>query len=114
MYFERIEQFPIKLLSDVVNVGLGGACLLVDEALAVDDTVSLSFTAPTLWDPLVLRARDHLDGHHARGAPVAAVGPVGPDRDGVKVGHGAALSLRAERSNPASRHWIASALRFSQ
>jgi hypothetical protein len=29
----------------------------VDEKLAADDVVTLSFTAPTLWDPLVLRAR---------------------------------------------------------
>lgn len=43
--------------ADIVNIGLGGACLLIDETLAVDDAISLSFTAPTLWDPLVLRAR---------------------------------------------------------
>lgn len=41
----------------VENVSLGGACVLVDEPLASGDTVTLSFTAPTLWDPLVLRAR---------------------------------------------------------
>jgi PilZ domain len=41
----------------VENVGLGGACVVVDEPLAPGDTVTLSFTAPTLWDPLVLRAR---------------------------------------------------------
>jgi PilZ domain len=39
------------------NVGLGGARLLVEEPLAMSDAVTLSFTAPTLWDPLVLRAR---------------------------------------------------------
>jgi hypothetical protein len=41
----------------VENVGLGGARVLVDERVAVGDSVTLSFTAPTLWDPLVLRAR---------------------------------------------------------
>jgi hypothetical protein len=41
----------------VENIGLGGARLLVDERLAAGDVVTLSFTAPTLWDPLVLRAR---------------------------------------------------------
>jgi Tfp pilus assembly protein PilZ len=41
----------------VENVGLGGARLQMDERLLVGDQVTLSFTAPTLWDPLVLRAR---------------------------------------------------------
>ncbi len=41
----------------VENIGLGGARVLVDERLAAGDSVTLSFTAPTLWDPLVLRAR---------------------------------------------------------
>jgi hypothetical protein len=43
--------------AQVDNLGLGGARLLLEERLAVDDAVTLSFTAPTLWDPLVLRAR---------------------------------------------------------
>src|ERR1019366_5284690 len=41
----------------IENIGLGGARVVVDNAIAPGDTVSLSFTAPTLWDPLVLRAR---------------------------------------------------------
>ena len=41
----------------VENVGLGGARVVVEERLAPGDAVTLSFTAPTLWDPLVLRAR---------------------------------------------------------
>jgi hypothetical protein len=41
----------------VENVGLGGARILVAERLVAGDAVTLSFTAPTLWDPLVLRAR---------------------------------------------------------
>ena len=41
----------------VENVGLGGARVVVEERLAPGDAVTLSFTAPALWDPLVLRAR---------------------------------------------------------
>ena len=41
----------------IENIGLGGARLIVDHALLPGDGVSLSFTAPTLWDPLVLRGR---------------------------------------------------------
>jgi len=36
-------------------------------------------------------------------AAVAAVGAVRADSDGVEVGHGSALSLRAQRSNPAAQ-----------
>ncbi|HEY6464126.1 MAG TPA: PilZ domain-containing protein [Polyangiaceae bacterium] len=42
------------------NLGLGGARVVALDAavsLAVADAVTLSFTAPSLWDPLVLRAR---------------------------------------------------------
>ncbi len=41
----------------VENIGLGGARIVCDDKLAPGDAVTLSFTAPTLWDPLVLRAR---------------------------------------------------------
>jgi hypothetical protein len=41
----------------VENLSLGGARMLVDERLSAGDAVTISFTAPTLWDPLVLRAR---------------------------------------------------------
>jgi len=41
----------------VENISLGGARIRVDNAVAVGDIVTLSFTAPTLWDPLVLQAR---------------------------------------------------------
>jgi hypothetical protein len=43
----------------VENIGLGGARIAVnvDWPLAQGDAVSLSFTAPTLWDPLVLGGR---------------------------------------------------------
>ena len=41
----------------VENIGLGGARVVVEDAIAVGDTITLSFAAPSLWDPLVLRAR---------------------------------------------------------
>jgi PilZ domain len=43
----------------VENIGLGGARIAasVDWSLAQGDAVTLSFTAPTLWDPLVLGGR---------------------------------------------------------
>jgi hypothetical protein len=41
----------------VENMGLGGVSVLLEERVAAGDAVTLSFTAPTLWDPLVLRAR---------------------------------------------------------
>jgi hypothetical protein len=46
-----------KRHAPIENMGLGGARLLVDERIDPGDGVTLSFTAPTLWDPLVLRAR---------------------------------------------------------
>jgi hypothetical protein len=62
----------------VENIGLGGARIVVDHPLAPGDVMTLSFTAPTLWDPLVLRAR------------VAWVGPAtspGPQTAGVAFEH---------------------------
>jgi hypothetical protein len=58
----------------IENVGLGGARVLADTPLAVGDAVTLSFTAPTLWDPLVLRAR------------VAWVGARGPGDASLRAG----------------------------
>ena len=42
----------------VANLGLGGACLVVDatDRLHAGDMLTLSFVAPTLWDPLLVRA----------------------------------------------------------
>jgi hypothetical protein len=62
----------------IENLGLGGARVLVDERLAPGDAVTVSFTAPALWDPLVLRAR------------VAWVAPGGPP-----CGAGLAFELKA-------------------
>jgi hypothetical protein len=39
----------------VENIGLGGACIVVGHYVASADIVTLSFTAPELWDPLPLR-----------------------------------------------------------
>ncbi len=41
----------------VENIGLGGARVAALDKVAPGDAVTLSFTAPTLWDPLVLRSR---------------------------------------------------------
>jgi hypothetical protein len=57
----------------VENMGLGGARLLLDERVSPGDSVTLSFTAPTLWDPLVLRARVAWVAGTGRG-PALAVG----------------------------------------
>jgi hypothetical protein len=38
-------------------MGLGGARIVAEERLSPGDLVTLSFTAPTLWDALALRAR---------------------------------------------------------
>jgi hypothetical protein len=53
----------------VENLGLGGARIVTDDKLAIGDAVTLSFTAPTLWDPLVLRARVAWAAQPAPGAP---------------------------------------------
>ncbi len=53
--------------ASVEDIGLGGARVVLDERVATGDWLTLSFTAPTLWDPLVLRAR------------VAWVAPASPD-----------------------------------
>jgi hypothetical protein len=46
---------------------------MVNEAVSVGDKVTLSFAAPTLWDPLVLRARVAWVAQGGpRGAPAAA------------------------------------------
>jgi Tfp pilus assembly protein PilZ len=60
----------------VENIGLGGACIKVENPLALGDIVTLSLTAPTLWDPLVLHGR------------VAWVGPTAtPRAAGVAFEH---------------------------
>jgi hypothetical protein len=68
----------------VENMGLGGARVVLEERLAAGDSVTLSFTAPTLWDPLVLRARV---------AWVSSGGP--PARAGLAFEHRAAEAVFA-------------------
>lgn len=41
----------------VEDLGLGGARVVVEDPLRIGDAVTISFTAPSLWDPLVLRGR---------------------------------------------------------
>ncbi len=43
--------------AQVVNLGLGGACVKLEGPLVSGDRVSISFLAPSLWDPLALPAR---------------------------------------------------------
>jgi hypothetical protein len=40
----------------VVDLGFGGACLEIADALAPGDRVAISFVAPNLWDPLIIGA----------------------------------------------------------
>jgi hypothetical protein len=63
----------------VENLGLGGARVVAEEFLTAGDPVTISFTAPTLWDPLVLRARV------AWVAPVTSATP--PLRAGLAFEH---------------------------
>jgi len=46
-----------KLEADVLNLGLGGACVTLLEPLLAGERVRVSFLAPTLWDPLEMPAR---------------------------------------------------------
>lgn len=62
--------------ASVEDIGLGGARVVLDERVTPGEWLTLSFTAPTLWDPLVLRAR------------VAWVAPAAPPwRAGVAFEH---------------------------
>ncbi len=46
-----------QLAATVENIGLGGARLVVEKAIAVGDAITASFAAPNARDRLVLRAR---------------------------------------------------------
>ncbi len=41
----------------MLNLGMGGACVSVAEGMTPGERVSISFSAPSLWDPLALPAR---------------------------------------------------------
>jgi hypothetical protein len=43
--------------ADLQDIGLGGVCLRVPDPLVVRDRVTISFVAPTLWDPVTIPAR---------------------------------------------------------
>jgi hypothetical protein len=43
--------------AEIGDLSLGGGCLLSHETLAVGDGLTISFVAPTLWDPLQMQAR---------------------------------------------------------
>ena len=49
----------------IENIGLGGALVLIEDRISPGDAVTLSFTAPALWDPLVIRARVAWLGPHS-------------------------------------------------
>jgi hypothetical protein len=40
----------------VQNLGFGGACIEIGEALTPGDRVTVSFVTPNLWDPLLISA----------------------------------------------------------
>jgi hypothetical protein len=73
------------------DLGLGGACLEISEAvnpggLALESTVTIEVTAPTLWDPLTLRGKI---AWLRRGVPGR------PTRAGVRFEHRDASALYA-------------------
>ena len=42
---------------DVADLGLGGACVRLMDALATGEKVTLSLVTPTLWDPVAIPGR---------------------------------------------------------
>jgi hypothetical protein len=50
------EQASWQRYATVEDIGLGGARLVLD-GLSAGDAVTISIATPTLWDPLLLRAR---------------------------------------------------------
>ena len=41
----------------IVDLSLAGACIELDEPLAPGTRVRMEITAPTLWDPVIVRCR---------------------------------------------------------
>ncbi len=58
--------------AEVGDLSVGGACLLAKDALAVGDRVTLSFVAPTLWDPLAIQGRVAWVGASSLAEPLRA------------------------------------------
>jgi hypothetical protein len=71
----------------VENIGLGGARVVVDRPVAAGDALSLSFTAPTLWDPLVLRGQVAWVGRPPVAQAAVAQAAAGPRPVGVAFDH---------------------------
>jgi hypothetical protein len=70
--------------ASVEDLGLGGARLVALPPVAAGDAVTVSFTAPTRWDALVLQG--HIAWISAGEAPLSA---------GVAFGHTSADTLFA-------------------
>jgi Tfp pilus assembly protein PilZ len=58
--------------AEVCDLGFGGACIRLTEMLVVGDRVTVSFVAPTLWDPLAIPARVAWVGPATRTEPAKA------------------------------------------
>lgn len=41
----------------LIDIGLGGACVLIDTPVAIGDSIEVVLHAPNRWDPLVMPAR---------------------------------------------------------
>jgi hypothetical protein len=78
----------------VEDIGLGGARILVEDAVRPGDAVTVSFTAPSLWDPLVLRARVAWVSLLAAPAPLVAGASIGPSPGGSRPA-GIAFDVRS-------------------
>ncbi len=58
--------------AEVSNLSIGGACVLAKDPLSVGDRVTLSFVAPTLWDPLAIQGKVAWVGPATRLEPARA------------------------------------------
>lgn len=41
----------------LLNIGLGGACIVIDTPVSVGDTIEVILHPPNRWDPLVMPSR---------------------------------------------------------
>ena len=53
----RVTGSSDSLSANLVDMGLSGACLELDEALVAGMDADVEIKSPLLWDPLRLRAR---------------------------------------------------------
>jgi hypothetical protein len=72
--------------AQVVDLGLGGACLELLDAPPPGEAVELAIEAPHLWDPLTLRGEI---------AWTRAATSTDAARAGIRFAHGSSASLRA-------------------